>query len=119
MTCFALLVGQDVAEGFISETNEKTAHTFIPQEILCFPAAENKTDPIEQTGSQTGFETRHETIHFTLTSLRKQSSIDAESRGNIFNALSKIPWKRGQPSSVQHSHGRSLRAFWSLMSTDL
>lgn len=39
-TWFASLVGQDVANGFITEANEKTSQSFIFQQIFCIPGRE-------------------------------------------------------------------------------
>lgn len=52
---FASLVGQNVSDGFVSKTDEKTAQIFISQQIFCLPGAKSQTQPIMQTSRQIAF----------------------------------------------------------------
>ena len=60
-------VGQDVSDGFITEADEKTAQSFISQQIFRVPEAARETEPIKQTYRQIRFKNNtacHETSDF-------------------------------------------------------
>lgn len=92
-TRFVSLVGQDVADGFITEANEKTAQSFISQQIFRVPAAESDTEPIKQPYRQITFKNNTAmlwnlcptriSLLFTLTHHSEKTKIDRLRPANL------------------------------------